>query len=301
MSDPTTRRCFLKAAVAAGGCLAMQGMSAAAERPQGAKLIFAGRGIVNHAPVTVVTQELSRDVDPCAPAWGYITEILERAGVFFRQLAPSGLPALARQPSSIVLLAGDLRLNSDQRDALASFVKNGGSLIGVGGTSGLNELFGVTGRKPLAEGWIQVTAADHPITSRLRSSLHVFGGYAVTAGSATSLANVDSGRQGAKGNAIVENQFGMGRAILLAPDLIFSIVHIQQGVPVLQDGKPSPDDSAAHRRRRTESRGWLGPRLAARPHAHDARRRARLSRTDHATNCANSSCEASSTSPVNKA
>ncbi len=245
MSDPTTRRSFLKTAVAAGGCLAMNGVSAAAEKPQGTTSIFGSQGIVNHAPVTVVTQELSRDVDPCAPAWGYITEILERAGVFYQQISPSRLPALARQPSSIVLLAGDLRLDSDQRDALASFVKNGGSLIGVGGTSGLNELFGITGRKSLAEGWIQVTAGDHPVTSGLRSSLHVFGGYAVTAGSATSLAAVESGRQGAKGSAIVENRFGKGRAILLAPDLIFSIVHIQQGVPVLQDGKPAADDSAA--------------------------------------------------------
>jgi hypothetical protein len=31
---------------------------------------------------------------------------------------------------------------------------------------------------------------------------------------------------------------------LLAPDLLFSIVHIQQGLPVWQDGKPAPDDSA---------------------------------------------------------
>ena len=47
-----------------------------------------------------------------------------------------------------------------------------------------------------------------------------------------------------KGSAILENRFGAGRAILLSPDLLFSIVHIQQGLRVLQDGKTAPDGSA---------------------------------------------------------
>ncbi|NLS98199.1 MAG: twin-arginine translocation signal domain-containing protein [Planctomycetaceae bacterium] len=245
MTSPTTRRSFLKAAAAVSGSLAIQGVNVAAEAPQRAKPAVGAEGSAGGSPVLVVSQDLSRDVSPRAPAWGYITEILERAGVFFQQIAPEGLPALARQPKSIVLLAGDLQLTSEQRDALAAFVTGGGSLIGVGGTSGLNEVFGITARRPLAEGWIQVTAQDHPITLGLRSSLHVFGGYAVTAGSATSLAGVEAGKQGARGSTILENSFGEGRAILLAPDLIFSVVHIQQGVPVLQDGTPAPDETAA--------------------------------------------------------
>jgi hypothetical protein len=72
----------------------------------------------------------------------------------------------------------------------------------------------------------------------------VFGGCAVQTGSATSLTELESGRQGAKGSAIVENRLGKGRAILLAPDLIFSIVHIQQGVPVFHDGRPAPEGLA---------------------------------------------------------
>jgi hypothetical protein len=246
MNSHTTRRSFLKKAVATGGCLAIQGVSAPAQSSQDPKPAAGfSRKVPDGAPLMVVCQELSRDVDPCAPTWGYITEILERAGVFFRQLAPSGLPALAGRSRGIVLLAGDLRLTSEEREALTSFVKNGGSLIGIGGTSGLNEVFGITSRRSSAEGWIKVTAPDHPVTSGLRSSLHVFGGYAVSTGSAISLAVLEAGPQGAKGSAMVENQFVAGRAILLAPDLIFSIVHIQQGVPVLQDGKPSPDESAA--------------------------------------------------------
>ncbi len=245
MIGPTTRRGFLKAAAAVSGSLAIQRVSLAAEAPQKAKSVAGAEGSAGGAPVLVVSQDLSRDASPRAPAWGYITEILERAGVFFQQIAPEGLPALARQPMSIVLLAGDLQLTSEQRDMLATFVTGGGSLFGVGGTSGLSDVFGITARRPLAEGWIKVTAQDHPITSGLRSSLHVFGGYAVTAGSAIVLAGLEAGPQAAKGSAIVENQVGTGRAILLAPDLIFSVVHIQQGVPVLQDGTPAPDESAA--------------------------------------------------------
>ena len=146
---------------------------------------------------------------------------------------------------SIVLLAGDLRFTPAQRNALTKLVQDGGALIGIGGTSGLDTVFGISGKKPLTEGWMKVTAQDHPVTADLRSSLHVFGGFAVQPDSATALAELESGRQGAKGSAIVENQFGKGRAILLAPDLVFSIVHIQQGLRVLQDGKPAADGNAA--------------------------------------------------------
>ncbi|MFW6171973.1 MAG: hypothetical protein ACODAD_15910, partial [Planctomycetota bacterium] len=113
-----------------------------------------------------------------------------------------------------------------------------------GGVAGLERVFGVSRKRPLAEGWMKVVQADHPVTANLRSSLHVFGGFAVESDAATSLAKVDSGRQGAKGNAILENRFGKGRAVLLAPDLVFSIVHMQQGVNVLQDGRPAADGSA---------------------------------------------------------
>ena len=108
----------------------------------------------------------------------------------------------------------------------------------------LNEVFGVTGESPLAEGWMKVVATDHPVTAGLRSSLHVFGGYSVKRGPATPLAELESSNRVIRGSAVLENRFGKGLAVLLAPDLLFSIVHIQQGLPVLQDGKPPFDDSA---------------------------------------------------------
>ncbi len=256
MSDHTTRRDFLRKTAAVGGCLVMPRLSGTAGTTQAAEqqlpaVAAGGTSIGNavswsaeNAPVTLITQSVSNDGNPRAGSWIYITEILQRAGLFFEQLSTADLPSLLHRKNPIVLLAGNLQLASEQREVLATLVENGGSVIGIGGTSGLDEVFGVSGLRPLAEGWIRVTAEDHAITAGLRSSLHVFGGCAVSPDSATSLAEVDSGKQGAKGSAVVENRFGKGRAILLAPDLLFSILHIQQGVSVLQDGKAAPDGSA---------------------------------------------------------
>ena len=256
MSRDTTRRSFFRKAAAASGCLVVRGLSGAARASQPAekqpgRLSQGGTDLLDDspsaavsAPITLVTQSVSSDVNARAGSWVYITEILRRGGFFFEQLSPARLQSLPGHPNPIVLLAGDLRLTSAQRQLLTTLVEKGGSLIGIGGTSGLDEVFGVRGERPLSEGWIKVTAQDHPVTAGLRSSLHVFGGYAVQTGSATSLAQLESARQGAKGSAIAENLFGKGRAVLLGPDLLFSIVHIQQGVPVFQDGKPAPDGSA---------------------------------------------------------
>ena len=164
--------------------------------------------------------------------------------MFFQSWRPDELAALPSRTGQIVILAGHLPLTSSQQAALSAWVQAGGLLIGVGGTSGLDEVFGVTGTTPLADGWLQVAALDHPVTSGLRSSLHVFGGCVAKKGSADVLAAVAEPKQAPKGAAILENHFGKGRALLLGPDLIFSIVHIQQGTPVLNDGKPAPDDTA---------------------------------------------------------
>ena len=239
----TTRRSFIGKTAALSGYLFVQGwegkiLSAVAVETQPRKPISNGSSII------VVTQSVSRDIDPRAGTWTYINEILHRAGLFFQNMTPSQLSSLIDRENSIVVLAGDLQLTSDQKEILTTLVEKGGSMIGIGGTSGLESVFGVEGQRPLAEGWIKVTAENHSVTNGLQSSLHVFGGHAVTASTATSLAELDAGRQGPKGSAIAENHFGKGRAILLSPDLIFSIVHIQQGVPVLQDGKPAPDGTA---------------------------------------------------------
>ena len=250
MGGSATRRGFLRTAAVASGCLALspwragQLAAAPAELPpepvasSGPDPAGDCPATALNAPVLVVTQTAARDVDPRGVAWGYITEVLHRAGLFFDELSPDRLPWLLRRPSAIVLLAGDLQLTAEQRHVVATWVAGGGSLVGIGGTSGLDEVFGVSDARRLAEGWIKVTANDHPLTAGLRSSLHVFGGCVVQPAAATSLAELQSGHAATNGSAILEHRSGQGRAILLAPDLLFSIVHIQQGIPVFQDGKP---------------------------------------------------------------
>ncbi len=256
MSGSTTRRDFLRSAAAAGGCLMVPAWGQAQQAGQPAEsqsgpADSGGPAAVGDCPATalktpvlVVTQPVSRDVDPRAASWIYITEVLRRAGVFFEELSPDRLPWLTDRPNAIVLLAGNLSLTDAQRQVLAAWVSNGDSLVGIGGTSGLDEVFGVTDPRRLAEGWIKVTAKDHPVTAGLRSSLHVFGGYTVKPGAATSLAELELANATKKGSAILEHRLGKGRAILLAADLLFSIVHIQQGIPVFQDCHAAPDDSA---------------------------------------------------------
>jgi len=256
MSSRWTRRGLLRRAAAAGGCLALGGPAQAAlgpppsqwqpafAVPHTANLIGASAGIAAGAPVIVLAPGVSADVNPRARTWIYITEVLRRAGVFFEHLPLAQLPSLSRRPKSVVVLAGSVPLGSADRKVLTDWVNDGGGLVGIGGTSRLSDVFGVTGESPLAEGWMKVASADHPVTAGLRSSLHVFGGYGVKRGTATPLAELESGNRTARGSAILANRFGKGRAVLLAPDLLFSIVHIQQGLPVLQDGKPPPDDTA---------------------------------------------------------
>jgi hypothetical protein len=256
MMDHTTRRGFLRKTAAAGTGLLLPGLiggsptaqSAVSQTettlPGGATPPGGLQRVTANSPIAVVTAPISKDVDPRAAAWVYIHEILQRAGLFFDQLSPERLPSLAGRGPAVVLLAGNLPLTADQRQSLTQWVRGGGSLIGIGGTSGLDEVFGVHDATPLAEGWIKPSAADHPLTAGLRSSLHVFGGYAVKAGAATVLAELESDNRQTRGAAILENRCGKGRAVLLAADLIFSIVHIQQGLPVLQDGRPAPDGSA---------------------------------------------------------
>jgi hypothetical protein len=242
------RRGFLQQAAAASCGLALHGLRAptsAAEIPPGATgLLARPRSDTKTAPVIVVTLPVSTDANSRASAWGYITEILRRAGMFFEPTSPDRLEGLLHRPPCVVVLAGHLPLTAKQREALTTWVNRGGSLLGLGGTSGLKEVFGVKDAHPLADGWLKVKAGEHPVTRGLRSSLHVFGGYTCEPSSSTTLADVEVGNHLNRGGAILENRFGKGGALLLGPDLIFSIVHIQQGVSVLQDGKPAPDGSA---------------------------------------------------------
>ena len=109
----------------------------------------------------------------------------------------------------------------------------------------LSEIFGVKLTEEIEEGYLIELETSSTITSGLQSSLHVFGGTKFHATTGTPLAKLVDIQYQPAGDAIVENRYGKGYTIALAADLIGSIVLIQQGVPVTQDGQPAPDGSAS--------------------------------------------------------
>ena len=174
----------------------------------------------------------------------YIEEILQHAGIFYERLEPAKLVG-DLEAYRLLILARHICLNSAQRDVLRRYVKSGGSLVGIGGTSGLGTLFGASTKGKIREGAIQVLDdTSHPITSNLRSSLHVFGGSFHHSSQGKELAKFVGPKGKVLGAAIIEREVEKGYTLLFGPDLLRSIVHIQQGIPITQDGKPAPDGSA---------------------------------------------------------
>jgi len=108
--------------------------------------------------------------------------------------------------------------------------------------TGIERGFGSSGVQQLGEGYLDVRQARHPVFAGLKSSLHFFGGLAVRATDGQAFGNVqDRHKRSRKLPVLVERRVGRGMALLIAPDLLNSIVHIQQGIAVLRDGTPAFD------------------------------------------------------------
>ena len=154
----------------------------------------------------------------------YIREILVHAGIPFDEIER---PLDAVDGFRVILLPWHMPLSKSERALLANFVESGGALIGLGGMSGLDDLFGAADRGEMAEGYVQVTAKDHPVTAGFASSLHGFGGRRIKAVEGTALATVMGASDG-----VVEHRPGNGLALAVGPDVVRTIVHIQQGHPI---------------------------------------------------------------------
>jgi len=189
-------------------------------------------------------------VSPALPSNAYIVEVAQRAGFFFAE-EPPGQAGRNR----VLVLAGEHPLTDDQRKQLTVFVENGGALVSLGGLHGMPELFGAElvpsgGAKgfgasavlQLGEGYLDVRGSPHPVFAGLRSSSHFFGGLAVRATEAEATGTVlDRHGRPKPFPVLTERRVGRGLALLIAPDLLNSIVHIQQGIAVLRDGAPAFD------------------------------------------------------------
>lgn len=187
----------------------------------------------------------------------YVEEVLAHAGLFYSPLSVEELPDLVGQ-RVVLLLAGSVRLSHEQLQTVQEFVTLGGALVAIGSSSGLEDLFGVeqvtsgfeagfgvAEQCGLGEGYIQPRRKNHPVITDMGSSLHTFGGIAVCATQGTSIARMRDGLfRPTRQDAIVEHRVGKGLALLIAPDLLASIVRIQQGTYIDQDGIPASDGSA---------------------------------------------------------
>ncbi|MBM4089748.1 MAG: twin-arginine translocation signal domain-containing protein, partial [Planctomycetes bacterium] len=94
MNAQTTRRGFLRNVAAATGVLIA---CPSEHRARAAEPDERDVGAAADSPwgdVLVVSQNVSRDTNPRAPSWCYVTEILRRAGLFFQQLSPADLSKL---------------------------------------------------------------------------------------------------------------------------------------------------------------------------------------------------------------
>ena len=189
-------------------------------------------------------------VSPASPSNAYVIELLQRAGFFYEQ-QPAGQTGRGR----VLVLAGEHKLSNNQRNKLAAFVEDGGALVSLGGLQGMQKLFGaepvpsglnkgwgMSGVRQLGEGYLDVRQANHPVLAGLKSSLHFFGGLAVQATDARAIGSVRD-RHGRPVHlpVFLERRVGRGIVLLIAPDLLNSIVTIQQGIAVVRDGTPSFD------------------------------------------------------------
>lgn len=191
----------------------------------------------------------------CVAHAAYMREILAHAGLCRRDVAveelPDALPGLR-----LLVTVGDTALPEPAREALRTWVTEGGAWLAVGGTCGLPDLLGVEeetppvatfggGKVTLGEGYLTADHPLHPVLSHLRIPLHFFNGAAVRGGAGQVVAGIlDAHQRPTHRAAVVEAAPGNGRTMLIAPDVTGSVVRIQQGVAVTRDGVPSPDGLA---------------------------------------------------------
>lgn len=181
----------------------------------------------------------------------YVHEILAHAGLCYLRIEPAELSERLAG-ARLLVTVGDAAFEETTRRTLTAWVQHGGAWIGVGGTCGLHELFGVEpeppayqswggGRGTLGEGYLAPGETGFwPADDR--KPLHFFNGAPIAARGGIVHATALDAHGRATGRAgVVENPVGSGRCLLIAPDLTGSIVRIQQGVAVTRDGIASPD------------------------------------------------------------
>ena len=213
-----------------------------------------------------VLPEPPRNAGRTAQYADYIEEVLAHAGLRYKRIRLDDLPGHLAS-LRVLLTVGDAPLTDARKQALEQWVQQGGAWLSVAGVCGLETVLGVTPELPayaswgggtcnLGEGYLHVSGASsaaenplasepHPVTSSLILPLHFFGGIAVTATGADTLATaLDAHQRPTRRAVLTENQFGLGCALLIAADLTGTLVRIQQGICVTRDGIAASDGTA---------------------------------------------------------
>lgn len=190
---------------------------------------------------------------------GYIEEILDHFGLWFETIRPEDLEALETHVRLLVTV-GDLSLTEFQQSGLRAWLEAGGAWLALGGLCGQEEFWGLEREIPdyrgcntnslcaLGEGYLQLPLAAHIICGHLSLPLHYFNGLAVrpTPGAAVTVLASCLDRHGRPNTRVglAEQTSAGAQGIFVAPDLVGSIVRIQQGVAVTRGGIPSGDGTA---------------------------------------------------------
>ena len=148
----------------------------------------------------------------------YIHEILSHVGLCYTAISYTGLEA-ALPSLKLLVTVGEGKLP----DVVRAWVENGGAWLSLAGLCGLGELLGA---EPLPATYSLWASGLRSLGEGYMGGRHYFGGLAVSPTDATVLATcTDSHGRPTELPGILSK----GKCRLIAPDLVGSIVHIQQG------------------------------------------------------------------------
>jgi hypothetical protein len=177
--------------------------------------------------------------DDTAPG-RYLEEILGHAGLAWRR---TDVATLEGGPS-VIVAPGTVVLDADARARLEMLVRDGAALVVTGGTAGLDDLLGTTSGAP-HEGYLMELDVAHPVTASLPAPLHVFAAAPLRWSTGTPIASLtDSSAASITGAGVVVNRHHKGATVTLAADIAASVLTIQLGRPIHEDGEPAPDGTA---------------------------------------------------------
>ncbi|HEY1683188.1 MAG TPA: hypothetical protein VGG19_00365 [Tepidisphaeraceae bacterium] len=186
---------------------------------------------------------------------GYVHEILQHAGVMYETVAVEELEEKS-DSLGMLITVGDFAFAQELQKILRDWVSRGGAWLSIGGICGMEDVLGAKAASPtysgwgggsrsLGEGYLVTENKRHRMVEFSEKSLHFFGGCNVMAAAGKVIASALDKHGRSDGTAaIIENQFGSGRTILICVDLPGTVVRIQQGTSVTRDGVPARDGSA---------------------------------------------------------